>query len=273
MVSSPIQNNNITSVHNTLNPLKVSYSYSTQPVLTNSLRRNYSFYPLVSSPVQNYNVNSVSNPLKRSFSYTSYPLISNSLRKSFNTVHPLVLSPVASYNRISLNPLKKSSTLAFHPVLSYPLKRSYNNASHHSSASGINSIPVPLNSINNTYAYHPMISSSIQKNYDVTHPFVSNPLITYNTFSVPTNIITISQNVYHPTITSSLRRVYYVSRPLATNTKPKYNISSIRSNNSNSLRVIYSTNSNRSSSSYNSAQSGNVYKPRLYKANSLAHKF
>ena len=227
---------------------------------------------MVSSPTQNYNVNSASNPLKRSFSYTSLPLISNSLRKSFNIVHPLVLSPAQSYNRISLNPLQKSYNFTFQPILSHSLRRSYSTVSHHSLTSGINSIPVPLNSINNTFAYHPMISSSTQKNYDVTHPFVSNPLITYNTVSVPNNINTLSQNVYHPTITSSLRKVYNVSRPLATNSKPKYNNSSIGSNNSNSLRVIYSINSNRSSRNFNSSQGRYVYKPRLYKANSLAHK-
>ena len=106
-------------------------------------------------------------------------MISSTLRKSFNIVNPQVLSPIVNYNRISLNPLKKSYNFTFQPVLSHSLRRSYNNTSHPSSTYGIKSVPVSLNSINNNYAYHPMISSSSQRNYDITHPFVSNPLIIF----------------------------------------------------------------------------------------------
>ena len=116
-----------------------------------------------------------------------------------------------------------------------------------------------------------MITSSTQKNYTSTHPFVSDPLFSNYSVSVPENITTISQNVNHPIITSSLRRVYNVYHPLATNSKPKYNTYSVLPNNSNSLRAIYSTNSNNSSGFINPTQGRYVYKPRMYKAKSLAH--
>ena len=215
LVSSPIpiQNNNITPIHSSLNPLKRSFSYTYKPLLSNSLRRTYAIYPLVSSPIQYNNISSsynALNPLKRSYSYSTQPVLSNSLRRTY-AFYPLVSSPVSNYNvtavPVSSNPLKRSFSYTSHPIATNSLRRSYNIISHPSLINGINNISVPLTSMNNTYAHHPLISGFTQKNYDISHPFVSNPLLSNNSVSVPKNISMTSYNPYHPTISSSLNSV------------------------------------------------------------------